>query len=135
MDNVQSEGKRSTRTGIVSVLLGFLGAVNSAVIAFFLISTLSTIIPSFNHTIETFIIIITTMAIAAVLIYGSHLILTTNPKKGGKMNIAAGCLETCVYIYYSVLSQPNLLSWLNPIGILLLLPPLLSGLIAQLYPR
>lgn len=135
MENGQSEGKRSTRIRIVSVLLGFLGAVNSAVTAFFLISTLSAMIPSFNHTIETFIVIITTLAIAAVLVYGSHLILTASPKKGGKMNTVAGCLETCVYIYYSVFSRPNLLSWLNPIGILLLLPPLLSGLIAQLYLR
>jgi hypothetical protein len=121
--------------GIISFTLGLIGLVDSVAIAFFVATTLSSIIPSFNQTYENYIIIATTSTIVAMLVYGSYLILAKNIKKGGKMNMAGGCLQICFYIYYSTLSQPNLLGWLNPIGIALLLPSILGGLIVQLQPN
>jgi hypothetical protein len=132
MKNVETGWKAANPKKMTSFALGLLGIIDSIAIAFFLTSTLSNIVPSSSQTLENYAIIATTSVIVATLTYGSYMIIAKNPKNGGKINVAAGCLQASVYIYYSLFSQPSLLSWLNPAGIMLLLPSLLSGLGAQL---
>lgn len=132
MNNAQTNRKTADKKRVASLALGLLGIIDSITIAFFLTSTLSAIVSSSGQTLESYMIIGTTSIIVAVLIFGSCMIMARNPKKGGKLNMAAGCLQTCIYVYYSLFSQPSLLNWLNPAGITLLLPSLLSGLVAQL---
>jgi hypothetical protein len=132
MEDAQKGWKAADTKKIASFTLGLLGIIDSITIAFFLTSTLSTIVSPSSQTLENYMIIGTTSIIVAALIFGSYMIIARNPKKGGKLNMAAGCLQTCIYVYYSLFSQPNLLNWLNPAGITLLLPSLLSGLVTQL---
>jgi hypothetical protein len=47
--------------------------------------------------------------------------------------MAGGLILTFVYVYYSIFSEPKLLDWLNPIGIVLVIPPILSGIIGLLH--
>jgi threonine/homoserine/homoserine lactone efflux protein len=131
MEDAQKGWKAANTKKIASFTLGLLGIVNSITIAFFLTSTLSTIVSPSSQTLESYMIIGTTSIIVAALIYGCYMIMTKNPKKGAKMNITAGCLQTGIYVYYSSFFQPSLLNWINPAGIILLLPSLLSGLMAQ----
>lgn len=132
MNNAQTNRKAAHKKRVASLALGLLGIIDSITIAFFLTSTLSSIVSSSGQTLESYMIIGTTSIIVAALIFGSYMIIARNPKKGGKLNMAAGCLQTCIYVYYSLFSQPSLLNWLNPAGITLLLPSLLSGLVTQL---
>jgi threonine/homoserine/homoserine lactone efflux protein len=132
MEDAQKGSKAAETKKIASFTLGLLGIIDSITIAFFLTSTLSAIVSSSGQTLESYMIIGTTSIIVAALIFGSYMIIARNPKKGGKLNMAAGCLQTCIYVYYSLFSQPSLLNWLNPAGITLLLPSLLSGLVTQL---
>jgi hypothetical protein len=132
MNNAQKNRKAADKKRVASLALGLLGIIDSITIAFFLTSTLSAIVSSSGQTLESYMIIGTTSIIVAALIFGSYMIIARNPKKGGKLNMAAGCLQTCIYVYYSLFSQPSLLNWLNPAGITLLLPSLLSGLVTQL---
>jgi hypothetical protein len=135
MKDTQKGWKAANTKKTASFTLGLLGIIDSVAIAFFLTSTLSTIVSPSSQTLESYMIIGTTSIIVAALIFGSYMIIARNPKKGGKLNMAAGCLQTCIYVYYSLFSQPSLLNWLNPAGIPLLLPSLLSGLVAQLQPQ
>ena len=132
MNNAQKNRKAADKKRVASLALGLLGIIDSITIAFFLTSTLSAIVSSSGQTLESYMIIGTTSIIVAALIFGSYMIIARNPKKGGKLNMAAGCLQTCIYVYYSLFSQPSLLNWLNPAGMTLLLPSLLSGLVTQL---
>jgi hypothetical protein len=50
-------------------------------------------------------------------------------KKGARINMAGGIFSILIYIYYSAFSQPKLLDWLNPAGIILVIPAILSGAI------
>jgi len=82
--------------------------------------------------IQGYIAALIIATVAAILIYGSYLILKNeSARKGGKINLAAGLILTSLYIYYSFLSQPRLLSWFIPIGVLLIIPPVLSGIIEE----
>jgi threonine/homoserine/homoserine lactone efflux protein len=135
MEDAQKGSKAADTRKIASFTLGLLGIVDSVAIAFFLTSTLSAIVSSSGQTLESYMIIGTTSIIVAALIFGGYMIIAENPKKGAKMNLAAGCLQTSIYVYYSLFYQPSLLSWINPPGIILLLPSLLSGLIAQSQPQ
>jgi hypothetical protein len=131
MANPQTNRKAADKKRVTSFTLGLLGIMDSITIAFFLTSTLSAIAPSSTQTPDNYAIIATTSAVAAGLTYGSYMIIAKKPKKGAKMNLAAACLQTSIYVYYSLFYQPSLLSWINPAGIVLLLPSLLSGLIAR----
>jgi len=131
MNNAQTNRKAADKKRVTSFALGLLGIIDSITIALFLTSTLSAIASSSTQTLQNYMIVGTTSIIIATLICGSYLIIAKHPKKGAKMNMAAGCLQTGIYVYYSSFFQPSLLNWINPAGIILLLPSLLSGLIAQ----
>ena len=112
----------------VSAALGFLGAVNSMAIGFYLITTTFAPLLISDLMIQGYLLSIIISAIVIALSYGSLLTLKSQ-STGAEMNVAAGLALASIYIYYAYLSDPPLLRWLSPTGILLVLPSIFSGLI------
>jgi hypothetical protein len=121
---------RTDKPSIISALLGFLGVAVSLVIGFYLHSTMIDLANIQDETSQIWIAGVATTITAIVTAYGSYLILRSNSQKGGKINIAAGSVLIATYFYFSEVSQPKLLEWLNPLGIALVIPPILSGVIS-----
>jgi hypothetical protein len=118
---------------LISALLGFLGAANSLAIDFYLISTILGMSRIVTQSLDGWVASMAIVTIMIALIYGSFLILRGKNRKGGKINTAGGLILACIYIYYSAFSEPKFLNWLNPIGIILVIPPILSGIIGLLH--
>jgi hypothetical protein len=114
----------------ISALLGFLGLAVSLIIGFYLLSTMIDLANIQDETSQIWIAGVATTITAMVTAYGSCLILRSKAKKGGKINIAGGSVLIVTYFYFSLVSQPKLLEWLNPLGIALVIPPILSGVIS-----
>lgn len=131
--NLKSNGSNKYNyINSVSAILGFLGAINSVTIGFYLLSAIFNPILS-GLLIQGYILSPTMAVITTMLIYGSFLISKNeNTKKGAKINLIAGLSLAFVYIYYAHFSEPQLLSWLSPAGILLIIPPTLSGVIGKM---
>lgn len=131
--NLKSNGSNKYNyINSVSAILGFLGAINSVTIGFYLLSAIFNPILS-GLLIQGYILSPTMAVITTMLIYGSFLISKNkNIKKGAKINLIAGLSLAFVYIYYAHFSEPQLLSWLSPAGILLIIPPTLSGVIGKM---
>lgn len=130
--NLKSNGSNKyNHINSVSAILGFLGAINSVTIGFYLLSAIFNPVLS-GLLIQGYILSPTMAVITTMLIYGSFLISKNkNIKKGAKINLIAGLSLAFVYIYYAHFSEPQLLSWLSPPGILLIIPPTLSGIIGK----
>jgi len=132
MEKTQRNRESAKRLNRIAAFLGFLGAINSMAIGFYLLSIMFNPIKISNLVIQGYIVAPVIATVTAMLIYGSYLILKNeSARKGGKINLAAGLILTSLYIYYSFLSQPRLLSWFIPIGVLLIIPPVLSGIIEE----
>jgi len=132
MEKTQRNRESTKRLNRIAAFLGFLGAINSMAIGFYLLSILFNPINISNLVIQGYIAAPIIATVTAMLIYGSYLILKNeSARKVGKINLAAGLILTSLYIYYSFLSQPRLLSWFTPIGVLLIIPPVLSGIIEE----
>jgi len=131
--NLKSNGSNKCNyINSVSAILGFLGAINSVTIGFYLLSAIFNPVLS-GLLIQGYILSPTMAVITTMLIYGSFLISKNeNTKKGAKINLIAGLSLAFVYIYYAHFSEPQLLSWLSPAGILLIIPPTLSGIIGKM---
>lgn len=82
-----------------------------------------------DETGQIWVASLATTATVATTAYGNYTILKTNVQKGGKINIAGGIVLIIMYSYFSGFSQPKLLEWLNPYGIVLAIPSVLSGAI------
>jgi hypothetical protein len=115
---------------VVDAFLGFLGMAISIAVGFYLLSTLLDLSSIQGETGQIWIASLATTASVASTAYGSYTILNSNAQRGGKINIAGGLVLVITYLYFSEFSQPKLLEWLNPIGIALLIPPILSGVIS-----
>lgn len=133
MENTE-KSKESTRyLSITSAFMGFLGAINSVAIGFYLLSTLLNPLLIHDLMIQGYILSPIIATITIMFTYGSYLILKKkDTKKGAEINLITGLILAFLYIYYAYLSQPILLSWLGPAGILLTIPPILSGVIGKI---
>lgn len=115
----------------ISAFMGFLGAINSMAIGFYLLSALLNPILIPDLVIQGYILSPIIAVITILLVYGSYLILKNkNTKKGAEINFIAGLFLAFLYVYYAYFSQPPLLKWLAPAGILLVVPPILSGILS-----
>ncbi|MEM1590306.1 MAG: hypothetical protein QW175_07800 [Candidatus Bathyarchaeia archaeon] len=134
MKNAGKNKDSRRNLSVISAILGLLGAINSIAIGFYLLSTLfHPILITIGSTIQGYILAPIISAINIMLIYGSYLILKNkNMKKGAKINLIAGLVLAFLYIFYAYVSQPPLLSWFFPGGILLIIPPILSGIIGKI---
>lgn len=131
MENTERRRESAKHLNIISAFMGFLGAINSTAIGFYLLSTLFNPILIPDLVIQDYIISPIIAVITILLIYGSYLILKNkNIKKGAEINFIAGLFLAFLYVYYAYFSQPPLLRWLAPTGILLVIPPILSGILS-----
>lgn len=117
---------------LVSIFLGLLGAVNSLAIGFYVTSTYFSPLFSADLLPNGYIAMVVTTLCAALLVYGSHLMWKGNPRTGGAINLLAAATLTLLYIYFALLTRPQILAWLGLTGYLLLLPPILSAITANL---
>ena len=132
MENTEKH-RKLMNLNMVSAFMGFLGAINSMAIGLYLLSILFNPIQISNSIIQGYIVASLTIIVTAALIYGGFLILKNKKiKRGAGINFIAGLVLTVLYIYYAYFSQPSLLGWLTPIGILLIIPPILSGIIGKI---
>ena len=132
MENTEKNKESIRNLRIISAVMGFLGAIDSMAIGFYLLSTLFNPILIIDSAIQGYILTTIIGAITTILIYGSYLILKNkNVKRGAEINLITGLILAFLYVYYAYLSQPSLLSWFTPGGILLIIPPILSGIIGK----
>ena len=125
---------KSSTAKAVSAFLGFLGTVNSITIGLYLILTMLDLSSIQDETVQIWIASLSTTVAVAITAYGSYAILKISTQKGGKINIAGGIIIITMYSYFSEFSQPKLLEWLNPYGIALAIPSILSGAIGLITP-
>jgi hypothetical protein len=126
------KSKRSpTRLAIITAFLGFIGVADSALVGFYLLSTVSSISNIQDQGLQSWAISIAVAISLLVLTYGSYLILKGHSQKGAKINMTGSVISAIIYIYYSAFSQPKLLDWINPAGITLIIPAILSGVIGM----
>jgi hypothetical protein len=136
----ESQGKRASnhdnQIRLMGAALGFLGATNSAIIGFYLLSAIFNTVLITNFWIHGYLVLLITALTITVLLLGSYWILENRTRaRGAKMNLAAGIILASMYIYYAHISEPALLRWLSPTGIALIILPILSGIIARFMLR
>jgi len=132
MENTGKINKSIRNLNIISAVMGFLGAINSMAIGFFLLSTMFSPILVSDLAIQGYILTPTIGAITILLIYGSYLILKNkNVKRGAEINLITGLFLAFLYFYYAYIYQPSLLGWFTPTGMMLVTPPILSGIIGK----
>jgi hypothetical protein len=132
MENTEKSKESIRHLSIISAVMGFLGAIDSMAIGFYLLSTLFNPILIIDSAIQGYILSLIIGAITLILIYGSYLIFKNkNVKKGAEINLIAGIVLAFLYVYYAYVSPLLLLSWITPGGILLVIPPILSGIIGK----
>jgi len=132
MENTEKNKESIKYLSIISATMGFLGAINSTTIGFYLLSTLLNPLLIHDLMIQGYILSPIIATVTIMLTYGSYLILKNKDvKKGAEINFIAGLILAFLYIYYAYFSQPSLLSWFTPGGILLIIPPILSGIIGK----
>jgi Na+(H+)/acetate symporter ActP len=129
MQGTEKSKKSPTRLAMITAFLGFIGAADSILVGFYLLSTISSISNIQDQGLQSWTISVATGITLMALIYGSYLILKGHTQKGATINMTGGIILALVYIYYSTFSQPRLLDWLNPAGIILTIPAILSGAI------
>jgi len=124
---------------IISAFLGWLGAVNLLLMAFYIFGIyllVSAVSPVEQLFPQVCLATILTTASAIMLIYGSYLIWKNNRWSGGLINLFAGTFAPIpTYLYFTFFSQPVLLEWLGPIGCFLLAPAIISGAISILLSK
>ncbi len=132
-NNISSKPPRQDNIRrLVSAALGYIGAINSATIGFYIISAIFNTALIEDLKLQGYIVFSTTVTIIVILFFGSSWILKNRATwRVAEMNVVAGILLASLYIYYTYLSNPTLLRWLSPTGIALVIPPMLSGIIGR----
>jgi hypothetical protein len=132
MENTEKNKESTRKLSMISAIMGFLGAIDSMAIGFYLLSTLFNPVLIIDLEIQGYILTPIIGAVTIILIYGSYLIFKNkNVKRGAEINLITGLILAFLYVYYAYVSQPSLLSWFTPGGILLIIPPILSGIIGK----
>jgi hypothetical protein len=120
---------KADKQHIISAILGFLGAAVSLIIGLYLLSTMVDFSSIQDETSQIWIASLATAIAVITTAYGSYTILNGNTQRGGTINVTGGIILVIMYSYFSEFSQPKLLEWLNPSGIALVIPSILSGVI------
>ena len=119
---------------LISLALGCLGLINTVLIGVHL-STLYFRLTKLNEFFLTKVYIISgvTVVSAFMLIFGSYLIWKGKGRRGGVLNLAAGIVTFVLFCYF-VWVFP-LLRQFEPVGYLLPIPALTSGILALFIPK
>lgn len=127
-----NEASKYTYIHIVSVALGLLGVVNSVTIGFYLLFVMFNPVFVSDLLIQGYILSPIITIIITMLSYGSlSMLRNNNIEKGARINLVSGLFLASIYVYYAHFSNPPLLNWLSPSGILLIIPALMSGIIGK----
>jgi len=130
-----NESNKYKHIRLISVALGLLGVVNSVTIGFYLLFVMFNPVFISDLLIQGYILSPIIAIIITMLSYGSlSMLRNNNIKKGARINLVSGLLLASIYLYYAHLSNPLLLNWLSPSGILLIIPALMSGIIGRTTP-
>jgi len=114
-------------------ILSLLGSINSFFLGFYLSTTISEIIGYSKNELKAFysthlaITIFVTITIVFLTSLGTYFSWKKHFKRGGILNFVGGIILLVIYIYYTFIFEPSLLSWLGPIAYILPLLPILSG--------
>jgi hypothetical protein len=116
-----------------AISLGLLGAVNFLFLGLYLFycSFNLTLLRLQSFVLEGYLAIGLTLAGIILLSYGNFKIWTDYPLEGGFINLIAGFLLIFFVFYFTFITQPSFLKWLEPLTYSLTLPPLLSGILAM----
>lgn len=120
---------------LISMCLGWLAAADSLVIGLYIITTCVSLqnFPGIERLLkEAYVATTLTAVLALVMALSSYHLWKKHTRRPSITNLSAGMLLTFVYLYFEFLSQPPLLSWLNPWGYFLLAPAIMSGIIGIL---
>lgn len=116
---------------MIVLSLGFLGMINSVALGLYILFTYMTIsfiitpIPLYVSYLGSGI----SFFCIFLLWYGTYSIWKGQKYRGGLANLSAGMILALIYLYFTFLSIPHILSWLKPMGFFLPTPSILSGLI------
>ena len=140
----RTKPSRRTFYELISAFLGWLGAMDLLFIVFYMLSLylhpISTIDPMPRLAFQVYFASILTVGSAVALVFGSYLVVGKRGRRGGTINLLAGTLVPVpTYIYFTFLSQPSLLGWIEiggvQIGWALLAPAIISGTVAILASK
>lgn len=115
---------------IISTLFGFIGAFNSIILGFYLISTNLALSSLLEEDLQFQGYLGSCFAISCTLLltYGTYMLWKGRTYRGGAMNLGAGTILYSIYIYFAFLIKHQILNWLGHAGLFLFMPPILSGL-------
>ena len=126
---------KADKSKMVASILGLLGATIPLVIGFYLVSTMANLASYQDETSQIWSTLFVTAIASIATLFGSYLILNSKPRKGGGINIAGGVILLATYSYFSEFTEPKLLEWLNPLGLVLVMPSFLSGVISLMSSK
>jgi len=115
-----------------AISLGLLGAVNFLFLGLYLYicSSYLALLALQNFVLEAYLSLGLTLAGIILLSYGNFKIWTGYSLEGGFINLTAGFLLIFFVFYFTLIIRPSFLKWLEPLAYSLVLPPLLSGILA-----
>lgn len=116
---------------IITAILGFIGALNTAILGVYIASTYL-IVSKFKtefYAVQTCCALLVIAISVALLIYGSYLQWKMH-RRGYLINTLAGVAVAVTYAYFA-LATP-VLNWLGILGFALLIPAPLSGILGAL---
>jgi hypothetical protein len=115
-----------------AISLGLLGTLNFLALGFY-ICDWSFNLASFDFqsfVLKGYLAFGLTLTGVILLSYGNFKTWRGHPLEGGFVNLIAGFLLIFFVFYFTFITQPSFLKWLEPLAYLLALPPLLSGILA-----
>jgi hypothetical protein len=121
---------------LICTILACVGLIDVIVIGtditrYFLI--LSQIIPSLLT--DATIAAGATIIPSAMLIVGTYFVNRAHESRGGVLNIIAGLIAICTYIYYANSWEITFLTQIGAFGYIMLIPAPISGILAILISR
>lgn len=128
-NSVKSKYVKAVR--IITAILGLIGTLNTAILGVYITSTYL-IVSKFKigfYAVQTCCVLFVLAISVVLLIYGSYLQWKMHPR-GYLINALTGVAIAVAYAYFA-LTTP-ILNWLGILGVALLIPAPLSGILGTL---
>jgi len=122
------------RYASISMALGCLGLINTVLIGVHVTTLYFRLAPLNGFFLtKAYVTSGITVASAFMLIFGSYLIWKGKGRRGGTLNLAAGVVTLVLFCYFAWFFP--LLRQFEPLGYLLPIPALTSGILALFIPK
>jgi len=123
-----------TKCALISAALGCLGLINTVLIGVHVAMLYFRLTPLNGFFLtKVYVISGVTVALAFMLIFGSYSVWKDKSRRGGVLNLAAGVVTLVLFCYFAWIFP--LLSQFEPVGYLLPIPALTSGILALFIPE